>query len=309
MGKRRRGGDICGGVGGGGFGDQYGDGWGGGHGSHDDANHTGSGRGMKGGGDAGGSKGGAALTLVFQRQVPKFLRGLVQPRVNEDAAVLATEDYAGDAVRRAAAYGDEEDVAAAARAGLGSRGAGVAAEAPLDGFAGVDASAARAEAEQKLAESEKASGNRAFSEGRHADAVRAFSVCIRLDPSSHIYFSNRCAAHLALKDFESALSDAHATTRLSPTWPKGWARLGASHLGLKRFTDAREAYERAAALEPSNEAYSASVRESEEAERRALAASKFTFRAAPERVKKAEPVARGGARNAALLSFDGDQDE
>jgi hypothetical protein len=68
--------------------------------------------------------------------------------------------------------GDEEDVAAASRAGLGSRPAARSAHAPgaAEPFAGVAAEAADAEAaaaaREEAAKAEKGKGNRAFQEGR-----------------------------------------------------------------------------------------------------------------------------------------------
>jgi hypothetical protein len=174
--------------------------------------------------------------------------------------------------------GDEEDVEAASRAGLGSSaalgGARAAAAAALSArhmmsepFAGVPADEADAEAEaalrEEMAKEEKGKGNRAFAENRvrctvpehtpalpltaatprartwqHADAVRHFTACIALDGSNHVYFSNRSAAHAALADWAAAATDAARTTALKPDWAKGWARRGAAAMGQEAFTGA-----------------------------------------------------------------------
>ncbi len=72
---------------------------------------------------------------------------------------------------------------------------------------------------------------------RHDDAVRHFSTCIRLEPSNEIYYSNRAAAHTALKNYRGALSDGKEVVRLKPRWAKGWARIAAAHFGLEEFQE------------------------------------------------------------------------
>jgi hypothetical protein len=111
--------------------------------------------------------------------------------------------------------------------------------------------------------------------------VRHFTACIALDGSNHVYFSNRSAAHAALADWGAAAADAARTTALKPDWAKGWARRGAAAMGQEAFTgahfallpvlhravfvrcsagkscatDAKEAYGKAAELEPDNVTY------------------------------------------------------
>jgi len=128
-----------------------------------------------------------------------------------------------------------------------------------------------------------------------------------------VYYSNRAASRLALRRWAEAAADAAECTRLAPGWAKGWARAGAAALGLGRFTDAAEAYEKAGALEAGNEDYVRSACEARAAERRAVESKSFRFAPA---AKKARPAAGAGAgagaaagagagakSNAALLSF------
>ena len=67
--------------------------------------------------------------------------------------------------------------------------------------------------------------------------MRHFSTCIRLEPSNEIYYSNRAAAHTALKNFRGALSDGKEVVRLKPRWAKGRARIAAAHFGLEEFQE------------------------------------------------------------------------
>lgn len=94
-------------------------------------------------------------------------------------------------------------------------------------------------ADRAQADALKAKGNAAFAAGRHAEAVQLFSRCIELDPSNHIYFSNRAAAHLGGKEYAAAARDAARCTELKPGWAKGWSRLGAAHFGLDQFSEVR----------------------------------------------------------------------
>ena len=72
---------------------------------------------------------------------------------------------------------------------------------------------------------------------RYEEAARHFSRCIGLEPSNAIYFSNRAAAHTALKNFSGALSDGKEVVRLRPQWAKGWARIAAAQFGLEEFQE------------------------------------------------------------------------
>ena len=67
--------------------------------------------------------------------------------------------------------------------------------------------------------------------------MRHFSRCIGLEPNNAIYFSNRAAAHTALKNFSGALSDGKEVVRLRPQWAKGWARIAAAQFGLEEFQE------------------------------------------------------------------------
>lgn len=41
---------------------------------------------------------------------------------------------------------------------------------------------------------------------------------------------------------------------LKPQWSKGWARLGAAHVGLQEWSEAKEAFGKAMELEPDEHA-------------------------------------------------------
>ncbi|XP_047940883.1 malonyl-coenzyme:anthocyanin 5-O-glucoside-6'''-O-malonyltransferase-like [Salvia hispanica] len=73
-------------------------------------------------------------------------------------------------------------------------------------------------------------------------------------PSNHVLYSNRSAAYACLHQFIEALSHAEKTVELKPDWAKGYSRLGAAHMGLRRYADAASAYKKGLQIDPSNDA-------------------------------------------------------
>ena len=87
-----------------------------------------------------------------------------------------------------------------------------------------------------------------------ADLVdsQKFTEAIELDPSNHVLYSNRSGAHASLKNYQEALDDANKTTEIKPDWAKGWGRKGSALHGLSNLGEAKEAFEKALELEPTN---------------------------------------------------------
>jgi len=99
----------------------------------------------------------------------------------------------------------------------------------------------------------KNKGNEALTAGNNEAAIAFFSIAILLEPSNHIYFSNRSAAFCNIGKYEEALADANQVVSINSQWPKGYSRKGVAHWFLNQFDDAYLAYEKGLALEPSNE--------------------------------------------------------
>ena len=101
----------------------------------------------------------------------------------------------------------------------------------------------------------KQRGARCYAAKDYAGAVTCFTEAIARadgnDMDLHLYHSNRCAAYQQLGRWREALEDAEATTQISPTWAKGWSRLGAClERDQRRRGEAAAAYARAAELDP-----------------------------------------------------------
>ncbi|KAK4156170.1 hypothetical protein C8A00DRAFT_30983 [Chaetomidium leptoderma] len=98
----------------------------------------------------------------------------------------------------------------------------------------------------------KALGNKAIAAKDFDEAIDKFTQAIALDPSNHILYSNRSAAHASKKDWDGALSDAEKTTEIKPDWPKGWGRKGTALYGKGDLLGAHDAYEQGLKIDPNN---------------------------------------------------------
>ncbi|KIW87057.1 uncharacterized protein Z519_12354 [Cladophialophora bantiana CBS 173.52] len=119
-----------------------------------------------------------------------------------------------------------------------------------------------------MADALKAEGNKAFAAKDFTTAIEKFSQAIELDPTNHVLYSNRSGAYASIKEYTKALEDANKTTELKPDWAKGWGRKGAAQHGLGDLVGAKDAFEEALKLEPSN----AQARQGLEAVNRAIEA-------------------------------------
>jgi stress-induced-phosphoprotein 1 len=89
----------------------------------------------------------------------------------------------------------------------------------------------------------KAQGNKAIAEKDFDQAIDAFTKAIAIEPSNHIFYSNRSAAYASKKDWANALKDAEKTTEIKPDWPRGWGRKGTALHGSGDLLGAHDAYE------------------------------------------------------------------
>ena len=66
----------------------------------------------------------------------------------------------------------------------------------------------------------KDQGNSHLQAGDLAKAVECYTEAISLDPSNHVFYSNRSAAYAKDKKYEQALADAKKCVELKPDWSK-----------------------------------------------------------------------------------------
>lgn len=170
------------------------------------------------------------------------------------------------------------------------------------------------------AEKIKERGNAEFSAGKHKEAESLFTECISLDPKNAVYWSNRAASRIALKNYREAEKDARKAIELRPTWVKGYARLGAALLGIGDGGGAREALEKALRLEPENEGIQVQLSRAAALEGREDAEGQHRFKRKPlhhdsklqpsgTKKRQVIPIASNlQSRKSQLLSFDDEKE-
>ena len=94
-------------------------------------------------------------------------------------------------------------------------------------------------------------GNLAFKSSDFRHAVQVFSLALKLAPDSHVLFSNRSAAHLALGHFDRSLDDADSALKLNPDWPKGFLRKGDALKAAGRVREALLVYQQGLTVDSS----------------------------------------------------------
>ena len=96
-------------------------------------------------------------------------------------------------------------------------------------------------------------GNASFQAGDYPEAVEHFTKAIELNPSDHVYFSNRSGAYASLKDYENALIDADKCINLKPDWAKGYNRKGFAEFHIGESEKAIETYKKGLTFDATNE--------------------------------------------------------
>lgn len=96
-------------------------------------------------------------------------------------------------------------------------------------------------------------GNAAFTAQKYEEALAHFTKAIELNPSDHIFYSNRSGCHASLKDYQAALEDAEKCVSLKPDWGKGYQRKGLAEFYLGDFDKAIETYQKGLQVDPNNQ--------------------------------------------------------
>jgi stress-induced-phosphoprotein 1 len=81
-------------------------------------------------------------------------------------------------------------------------------------------------------------------------AITEFSSAIELDPSDHVFFSNRSGSYASLGEYDKALTDAEECVRLNASFAKGYGRKGLALFKLGKTADAESAYEEGLSVKP-----------------------------------------------------------
>jgi len=98
----------------------------------------------------------------------------------------------------------------------------------------------------------KDAGNKALAAGNLDEAIECYTKAIDIEPTNHVFFSNRSAAYAKKGEYQKAFDDAKKTTEIKPDWGKGFGRLGAALAYLGKDDEAMAAYEDGIKLDPNN---------------------------------------------------------
>jgi stress-induced-phosphoprotein 1 len=111
----------------------------------------------------------------------------------------------------------------------------------------------------------KEKGNQFLQAKQYDEAIQAYTEAINLDPTDHVFFSNRSAAYLSKGDAANALSDGERCVQLKSDWAKGYTRKGAALHALRRYEDAVKAYQDGLAIAPTDSGLVSGLKEVEKA--------------------------------------------
>lgn len=110
-------------------------------------------------------------------------------------------------------------------------------------------------ADLEEAERLKNVGNTHMQNKEYQPATDLYTQALKLSPAgpnSHVYFSNRAAALVSMKQFHEAILDSERSLALKPDYGKAHARLGLAHFLLGNYRQAMEAYTVSLKYEPDN---------------------------------------------------------
>lgn len=72
----------------------------------------------------------------------------------------------------------------------------------------------------------KDQGNKYLQAGSFDEAIESYTKAIEIDPTDHIFYSNRSAAYLSKGDGLAALTDGEKCIEINPSFAKGYSRKG-----------------------------------------------------------------------------------
>jgi tetratricopeptide (TPR) repeat protein len=105
------------------------------------------------------------------------------------------------------------------------------------------------------AETLKNQGNAYMQQREFEKAADCYTRALQLSPvgpHSHVYYSNRAAALVSMKQFDAAIADSQRSLALRPDYGKAHARLGLAHFLLGNYHSAVEAYTESLRYQPDN---------------------------------------------------------
>ncbi len=88
----------------------------------------------------------------------------------------------------------------------------------------------------------KKQGNGAFKSKNFEQAIELYTQAIELDPTDHVFYSNRSGCYTSLKKYEEAIQDGNKCIELKADWFKGYNRKAQALETQKKWKEAAEVY-------------------------------------------------------------------
>lgn len=92
----------------------------------------------------------------------------------------------------------------------------------------------------KIADTEKATGNQFFKQGKFLEAVTHYTIAISIDKSNAVFHTNRALAYQKLGEHAKAIADAIKSHNIDVNYLKAYIILTKSYLALGNINDARK---------------------------------------------------------------------
>jgi stress-induced-phosphoprotein 1 len=105
----------------------------------------------------------------------------------------------------------------------------------------------------------KGKGNEAFKAGDFETSITEFNKAIENDPTDHVFYSNLSGSYASLGRYQEALDAAEKCVETKPDWAKGFTRKGLALFNLKKFDEAKGAYEQGKKLAPDNDSFTQGI--------------------------------------------------
>ena len=115
------------------------------------------------------------------------------------------------------------------------------------------------------AEEFKNQGNTEFRNKNFQKAIDLYTQAIELNPSNHVYYSNRSGSFAGLEDFESSLKDAEKALEIMPDHLGSISRKGFAQLSTGQIDEAIATYDYGLELHPGNDKLVTAKQQAEDA--------------------------------------------
>ncbi|KAK9862560.1 hypothetical protein WJX84_007717, partial [Apatococcus fuscideae] len=102
------------------------------------------------------------------------------------------------------------------------------------------------------ADKEKLKGNEQLKQGNTELAYSSYSRAIALAPDQAVYYGNRAAAAITLKQYKQAVADGMKAVELDSKYVRGFTRAAKAHLCMGHYAAAEQLYRQALAVDGSS---------------------------------------------------------